>query len=82
MPISLCNICYKIIAKILANGVKPLLNKIVSPLQGAFALGRLISDNVLLAHAIMHLFKRKKKKGKSGYMAFKLDMEKAYDRLE
>ena len=62
MPISLCNICYKIIAKILANGVKPLLNKIVSPLQGAFALGRLISDNVLLAHAIMHLFKRKKKK--------------------
>ena len=63
--ISLCNVCYKIIAKILANVVKPLLNKIVFPLQGAFAPRRLINDNVLLAHEIMHSFK--KKKGKSGY---------------
>ena len=73
-PINLCNVCYQIIAKILANRVKPLINKIVSPLQGAFALGRLINDNVLLAHEIMHLFK--KKKIKSSYMTIKLDMEK------
>ena len=79
-PISLCNVCYKIIAKILANRVKPLLNKIISPLQGAFSPGRFINDNIMLAHEIMHSFK--KKKGKTGYMAVKLDMEKAYDRLE
>ena len=59
--ISLCNSYYKIIAKILANRVKPLLNKIISPLQEAFAPGRLINDNVLLAHEIMHLFKKKKR---------------------
>ena len=33
-PINLCNICYKIVARILANRVKHLLNKIVCPLQG------------------------------------------------
>ena len=79
-PINLCNVSYKIIAKILANRIKPLLNKIISPLQGAFAPGRLINDNIMLAHEIMHSFK--KKKGKTGYMVVKLDMEKAYDRLE
>ena len=35
-PINLCNICYKIVARILANRVKHLLNKIVYPLQVAF----------------------------------------------
>ena len=79
-PISLCNVSYKIIAKILANRVKPLLNKIISPLQGAFAPRRLINDNIMLAYEILHSFK--KKKGKASYMAVKLDMEKAYDRLE
>ena len=78
-PISLCNVCYKFIAKILANRVKQLLNKIISPLQGVFAPGRLINDNIILAHEIMHSFK--KKKGKLGYIAMKLDMEKVYDRL-
>ena len=79
-PISLCNVSYKIISKILVNRVKPLLNKIISPLQGAFAPGRLINDNIMLAHEIMHSFK--KKKGKTGYMAVKLDMENVYDKLE
>ena len=78
--ISQCNVSYKIIAKILENRVKPLLNKIISPLQGAFVPGRLINDNIMLAHEIMHSFK--KKNGKTGYMAVKLDMEKAYDILE
>ena len=59
-PISLCNVSYKIIAKILANRVKPLLNKIFSPLQGSFAPGRLINDNIMQAYEIMHSFKKKK----------------------
>ena len=64
----------------MANRVKPLLNQIISPLQGIFAPNRLINDNIMLSHEIMHSFK--KKKGKMGYMVAKLDMEKGYDRLE
>lgn len=79
-PISLCNVCHKVIAKILINRVKHLLNKIISPLQGVFAPRRLINNNILLAHKIMHFFKKKKEKKR--YMRIKLDMEKAYNRLE
>ena len=63
-PISFCKACCKIIAKILNNRVKHLLDKVVSPLQGAFAPSRLINDNIMLSHEIMHSFK--KKKGKLG----------------
>ena len=57
--INLCNVCYKIIAKILTNRMKHLLNKIVSLLQGMFATSRLIIDNFLLGHELMHSFKKK-----------------------
>ena len=70
--------------KILANRIKQLLHKIIFPytlLQGAFLLGRLINDNIMLAHEIMHFFKKKNKR-KLGYMAVKLDMENAHDILE
>ena len=39
-PISLCNSSYKIIDKLLANRFKPLLGKLISPLQGGFVKGR------------------------------------------
>lgn len=38
-PISLCNVCYKIIAKLLADRLKPLLANLISPFQLAFILG-------------------------------------------
>ncbi|GLT65285.1 hypothetical protein SLA2020_377240 [Shorea laevis] len=79
-PISLTNFTYKIISKILANRLKPLLHSIISPNQSAFLKGRTIHDNSILAHEIFHAMKNKR--GRGGLMALKLDMEKAFDRME
>jgi hypothetical protein len=79
-PISLCNISYKIISKILANRLKKVLPKIISPLQSAFVPNRNIQDNSILAHELIHTFKNKK--GKKGLMFLKMDMEKAFDQME
>jgi hypothetical protein len=79
-PISLCNISYKIISKILANRLKKVLPQIISPLQSAFVPNRNIQDNSILAHELIHSFKNKK--GKKGLMFLKMDMEKAFDQME
>jgi hypothetical protein len=78
-PISLCKIFYKIISNILANILKFLLAKIISPLQSAFVPKRNIQDNTILANELLHTFKSKK--GKGGYMFLKMDMEKAFDKM-
>jgi len=62
------------------NRLKPLLQKLIHPLQGAFVADRAIQDNILIAHEIFHSFKSRK--GLEGWMTLKLDMEKAYDRIE
>jgi hypothetical protein len=59
-PISLCNIIYKIIAKILANRLKGLLHHFISPYQSAFVPSRSIQDNSILAHELLHTLKNKK----------------------
>ena len=79
-PISLCSTIYKTISKILTNKLKPILQKLIHPLQGAFFADRAIQDNILIAHEIFHSFKSRK--GKEGWMVLKLDMEKAYDKIE
>jgi hypothetical protein len=53
-PISLCNASYKILSKLLANRIKPLLEKLISPNQGGFVKGRHILDNVILVQETIH----------------------------
>ncbi|KAL9674277.1 hypothetical protein QQ045_030548 [Rhodiola kirilowii] len=80
-PISLCTVVMKIITKALANRLKEVLPAIIAQTQSAFIGGRLITDNILIAHEASH-FIRGIHKQKNGYISMKLDMSKAYDRVE
>lgn len=80
-PIALCNVAYKIISKILVNRLKRHLSALISENQAAFIPGRMISDNIIIAHEVFHSLKVRKRQAKS-YMAVKTDITKAYDRLE
>ena len=75
------NVLYKIYSKVLANRLKKLLPSIITEHQSAFTKDRLISDHILVAFETLHSM-QKYNGGSYGYMALKLDMSKAYDRVE
>jgi len=76
-PIALCNLIYKIISKVIATRLKPLLPLIISPEQSGYVEGRQITDGIILTHEIIHSLKQTKKPG----MLLKLDLSKAFDSL-
>lgn len=79
-PIALCNVLYKILAKVLTKRLKVILPGLILEKQSTFVLRRNISDSVLVAYKMIHFMKRKNK-GQDGEVALKLDISKAYDRM-
>ncbi|KAI0524614.1 hypothetical protein KFK09_003991 [Dendrobium nobile] len=79
-PIGLCNSVYKLAAKMLMNRLSPCIPKLISSEQDAFVKARTLSEHVLVAQKIMHKFKISK--FKKGLVAFKIDIEQAYDSVE
>ena len=79
--ISLGNVVSQIISKVLANWTKSILPNIISDSQSAFVPSRIITDNTTVAFEMVHRM-RNKRNGRKGHMAIKLDISKAYDRVE
>jgi hypothetical protein len=80
-PISLCTVIYKVIAKCLVNRLRQILGDIISINQSAFVPGRLITDNALVAFECLHFIEQNNNANKN-YCAYKLDLSKAYDRVD
>ncbi|XP_056859988.1 uncharacterized protein LOC130508476 [Raphanus sativus] len=80
-PISLCNVAYKVISKLMTGRLKQVMPSLISETQAAFVEGRLISDNILVAHELLHALSSDNKCAYES-IAIKTDISKAYDRVE
>jgi hypothetical protein len=76
IPITLCNVIYKVITKVIATRLKPILPYLISNEQSGYVEGRQIMDSVILAHEVIHSLKSSRTPG----MLIKLDLSKAFDR--
>lgn len=68
------------VSKILANRLKPMMIKLTGLTQASFIPGRSTVDNIIIAQELVHSLS--KRKGKNGAFVLKVDLEKAYDRVD
>ena len=76
-PISLSNVIYKIISKVITSRLKPLLPNLIFPEQSGFVEGHQILDRVILVHEVIHSLQRCWQPS----MMIKLDIAKDFDKL-
>ena len=76
-PISLCNCVYKIISKIIALCIKPILSRMISKEQFAFLSHRQIHEAIGTAQEVLHSIKTLSKK----VVILKIDLSKTFDRV-
>jgi hypothetical protein len=77
-PICVLNVSFKIFTKVGTNRLNLVANKVVSPTQSAFLPGRNIMEGVVILHKTIHELHTKKRDG----VIFKIDFEKAYDKVK
>lgn len=78
-PITLCNVAFKVITKVLVNRLQPFSCNLIGPMQNNFIPGRGTMDNAFLAQEVIHHMSKSTAKKRS--VAFKIDLEKAYDNV-
>jgi len=76
-PIALCNVVYKIISKMIANRLKPLLPSLISEEKTGYVEGRQILNNIIQAHEVAHSLKC----NNQASMIIQFDLTKTYDKI-
>jgi hypothetical protein len=76
-PICLLNVLFKFFTKVMNNRAILVAEEVISKIQSAFIKGRFILDSVVVLHETMHYIHKKKSSG----VLFKVDFEKAYDKI-
>lgn len=79
-PIALCNVIYKIVTKVISNRIKPILPDIISHNQSSFITRQNATDNAIILQETVHSMHSMM--GRKRYMVIKLDLAKAYDKME
>lgn len=75
-PISLLSWFHKLITKVLSGRLRTVINHLVSQSQSSFIHGRSIHDRWIITYEVLDAIKKEKQD-----LVFKLDFEKAYDRV-
>ena len=76
----MCSVSHKVVIKIMASRMTQIMKKLVLVNQCSFVHGRISVDNILVVQDVVHSMRNKT--GKVGFMAIKVDLKKAYDRLD